>query len=686
MKRQRTIFLRKAMISYVLITSTLFTCISFAQDGTQNDADNVIDVLEWEIAQEEMGGEEETQNKDDEMIFDSYIDASVEKDTLKETGEKEYSDLEGSMYENAARELSKLNVLNGYEDGTFRAEKTLTRAEFVAAVMRMITPGNEINNVEGSRIIYNDVLSNHWAYALISEATKRGLIGGFSGNRFLPDNPVTYNQAVKILVCALGYAENGEKRGGYPYGYLLEAANLGITETVPTEFENTINRGKAAQLMANSLDILMNDIKRTPRQIKSGVYATYYISPNGSDDNPGTEEKPWKTMYKSIKKLEAGSVLILEDGEYFEEHITVLENSGTEFAPIVIKARNKHKAKIIYSKDLICMSKFDLDLGVSYVAVEDIYFAQEDIASSSDPSPTADILLRTRGGSNVIIRGNYFEKVYEEGIKLHLSDNCIIEDNIVYGSVHEGIDGVNCSNLIVRNNKIIESGRSGIMFKGGTRDSLIYNNLVYNTEVSLSDAAFTVGGLTDKNSTLDNKEGTGFEMYNCNVYNNIVYSPNRRIRWGLLICSAKDTRVFNNIVMGTSIASVRVSSNMATRYGWGWDPPNRNVEVYNNIFKDSPMVYDIAYEPENFKSDYNIYSDAGEAPKEENSKYSDPGFVNPEKGDFTLKSNSPAIGAGIMIPTTYTSFDNKQKSIIPIDWNGKERKSVWDIGVYQVTD
>lgn len=633
--------------------------------------------------------------RNDEEIFllndpikaDEYADVPDYKNTQEDaSGQKSYSDLKDTIYDEAAIALSELNVLSGYEDGNFGPENMLTRAEFATVAMRLITPGKEATGNGGAKVFFSDVTVNHWAFGNISAATELGLIGGFGDSRFLPDNPVTYNQAVKMLVCALGYGQQGEEKGGYPYGYLLEAVELGITKSVTIRFENNINRGIMLLLINNALDIPMKNGGITPRQLKSGVYATYYISPDGSDNNPGTEEKPWKTMCEAVKKIKAGSVLILEDGEYFEEKLTLFENSGTEFAPIVIKARNKHKAKLIYSKDLVCMSKFDLAQGVSYITVEDIAFSQEEIAKTSDVSPTGDILLRILDGSNIIVRGNYFENVYEEGIKLHRADNCIIEDNIIVGSIHEGMDGVNCANLIVRNNKVIECGRCGIMFKGGTRDSLIYNNLVYNKDVTLSDGGITVGGSTDKNSTYDIGAGTGFEMYNCHVYNNIVYSPTSRIRWGMLIWSAKDTRVFNNIVMGTSVASIRIGSNMGTKNGWKWDAPNRNVESYNNVFKDSPLVYEFINEPENFVSDYNIFDSIGSPPEEKNSKYSDPRFVSPKDLNFSLTKNSPAIGAGLNIPVKYIGFDNTEKSIIPIDWNGKERNSVWDIGVFQVSE
>lgn len=653
---------------------------------------NTSDELEWQFTLEELEKEngyieKQAPTLEGAIKADKYIDISAHMNTQAENlDQKAYPDLKDTIYEEAAAALSELNVLNGYEDGTFKPEKALTRAEFITAVMRMVTQGEQAIKSAAPKICFGDVALNHWAFDTISAAAEQGLINGYVDGRFLPDNPVTYNQAVKILICALGYSEKAEKAGGYPYGYLLEAAELGISEKITAEFENYITRGMAALLMNNALDVTMAN-KKTPRQIKSGVYATYYVSPSGSDDNPGTEEKPWKTMYKSLKKLHEGAVLIMEDGEYYENHASVIASSGSEFAPIVIKARNKHKAKIVYTKNLSCTYKFNLLEGVSYVTIEDVSFTQEERATADVLSPTHDLYIFAHGkNSNIIVRGNYLEKMYEEGIKLFLASDCIIENNIVYDSVHEGIDCVNCTDFIIRNNVILETGRVAVMCKGGTRNSCIYNNYVRNEDITQSDCSFTVGGSTNNTSPLDINEGTGFEQYNCQLYNNIVYSESGKIRWGFNLCSSRESRVFNNIVVGAIEAAVRVKSSLGTQNGWKWDPPNRDVMVYNNIFKDCNAVYQIDHEPENLMSDYNIYYNAGLVPEEEHSIYRDPMLANPAEGDFSLKSGSPAIGAAADISFDYIGYGGVAKRIIPVDFTGKEITHIRDIGAYQMTD
>lgn len=606
--------------------------------------------------------------------------------SLDEEGEAApmYRDIAGEAYEEAAESLSEFGILKGYDDGTFRGEEILTRAEFATLVMRLTTPGDELKIPAETKKSFSDVSDGHWAYPGIVLAAEKGFIDGYPDGSFSPDAPVTFNQAVKILVCALGFGGRAEDKGPYPYGYLLEAVEQGITKSIAARFENPLSRGLAAQMLNNTLDLPHKESGVTPRQIKTGVYATYYVSPKGSDSNPGTEAEPWKTIYYAVTQLKAGNMLILEDGDYFEKRSSTLKESGTEHAPIVVKARNKHKAKVTYGANMICNPKFEIR-DASYIRVEDIMFRQEARAEATDSGPTRDIILAWYGGSHGIIRGNHLTNAFEEGLKFHRVTDCVIEDNYVSDTTHESLDAVDCTELIIRNNTFAEAGRCGIMVKGGSSDCQIYNNLVYNKDVTMTTCGITIGGSTDPVSTRSPKKEVGFEMYTTQIFNNIVYTPTKRFRWGMISYGSKDCRVFNNIVSGASVASMGVFNNNGLTNKWEWNPPTRNLLVYNNIFADSPAAWEFREEPEGLISDYNMYSNVGQTPEEPNSIYGNAAFADAASIDFRLPANSPAIGAGYPIPAEFVGYDNQTREIPLIDYEGNERKGVWDIGIYQMS-
>ena len=65
----------------------------------------------------------------------------------------------------------------------------------------------------------------------------------------------------------------------------------------------------------------------------SSSQATHYVSPSGSDSNPGTEQEPWRTVEGSLAKLEPGDTLLLREGVYEEAIGPVSVPDGTEAAP-----------------------------------------------------------------------------------------------------------------------------------------------------------------------------------------------------------------------------------------------------------------------------------------------------------------------------------------------------------------
>lgn len=160
-------------------------------------------------------------------------------------------------YRKAITTLSKLKVIDGYEDGTFGPNKNITRAEFTKLLVYMLGYGD----ISTTTTQFEDLAADHWANANIATAFSLGIVNGYSDTEFGPDNAVTYEQALKMVVCALGYQNAAEAMGGYPDGYIAEAASLklndGITAAVYTD---NASRGLVAQIMYNALEIDMYEL------------------------------------------------------------------------------------------------------------------------------------------------------------------------------------------------------------------------------------------------------------------------------------------------------------------------------------------------------------------------------------------------------------------------------------------
>lgn len=164
----------------------------------------------------------------------------------------DYSDV-SEEYVNVTDLLYELEIMEGFEDGTFRPDDTLTRAEATAIMVRLV--GLEDDAVQGETA-FCDVPETHWASGYVNVAHANGIIKGMGDGTFDPDGLVTYMQFVKMLVCLLGYEPvalaNGDWVGG---GYLLAGSKTGITKGVEGKFDKTITRMTAARLVYNSLEI-----------------------------------------------------------------------------------------------------------------------------------------------------------------------------------------------------------------------------------------------------------------------------------------------------------------------------------------------------------------------------------------------------------------------------------------------
>ncbi len=160
-------------------------------------------------------------------------------------------------------ELVRLGIINGYEDGTFRPDQTITRGEFAKIVITFL--GLEkiaFDNVASGFADVDGVAggASHWAKKFIKLAADRKIVNGYEDGTFRPDANVSFVEAVKMLVCALGYGQVALDRTlpGTPWysGYRLQADELGILDKADVNnIEDPASRGIVAILSYNSLDV-----------------------------------------------------------------------------------------------------------------------------------------------------------------------------------------------------------------------------------------------------------------------------------------------------------------------------------------------------------------------------------------------------------------------------------------------
>lgn len=177
------------------------------------------------------------------------------------TGNSIFSDVKDSdSYVTAVGMLNGLGVIKGYEDGTFRPLQNVTRAEFTAMLMRTLNYGS-LGSSSAANLPFTDIDDNNsdinWAIPNINTAYDKGIINGYEDGTFRPNDNVAYEEAVKMIVCTLGYT-NIDTSGAPWYGqYIAQANKLGILAQASSlgQTETPANRACIAQLLYDSLDV-----------------------------------------------------------------------------------------------------------------------------------------------------------------------------------------------------------------------------------------------------------------------------------------------------------------------------------------------------------------------------------------------------------------------------------------------
>ncbi len=224
-----------------------------------------------------------------------------------------FSDIEaGTNVSDAVMKLVGYGVITGYEDGTFKPNDTITRAEFAAVITRFKGIANDSaqNVVTGFSDLDNDD-SRAWARPYVKAAVDAKIINGFPDGTFRAAEPVTYEQAVKMIICAIGYEPVAQSEYSkqqlinpttttWSTGYIMTASKQGVTKNAATaEIAAPASRGTVAILTSNAYDVpklevtedgdgnlsyeqgdgsVGEDQYNTQEIIKGTVTATYYTS------------------------------------------------------------------------------------------------------------------------------------------------------------------------------------------------------------------------------------------------------------------------------------------------------------------------------------------------------------------------------------------------------------------------
>ena len=186
---------------------------------------------------------------------------------------------EDATYAEAVKTLSALGIIKGDENGNFNPDATITRAEMAKILCTMVNSGD----LAETATKFTDVPATHWASGYVNYAQQLGYIDGYDATTFGPEDPVTYEQVLKLVMAALGYTYKAQENGGYPTGYLFVAADAEVTKGAAGKGPEAAPRSTVA--------VVVNNAMNTPLMER-----TSYGTESVWEEMDGTGTKAFKTL------------------------------------------------------------------------------------------------------------------------------------------------------------------------------------------------------------------------------------------------------------------------------------------------------------------------------------------------------------------------------------------------------
>lgn len=246
-----------------------------------------------------------------------------------------YNDIpEGSYYFDAVNNLVKMGVINGYDDGTFRPNGEVTRAQFVKMIVMAMGKEKEAAALKNSTI-FSDVSSSNWAVGYINLAIKNNIITGYVDGSFKPNQNINYAQAITVMLRSLGYG-TAEMSGVWPQNYIEKGKALEISKGINLNPTDKVTRAAISVMLERALNTKINGTNQVlADKSELGAVKTAIIT-NSSAFDSTLPEGTIKTDLGDFKTSE------INDINYLGKKINLLVNTDNEIVSTQSVEQDSH--------------------------------------------------------------------------------------------------------------------------------------------------------------------------------------------------------------------------------------------------------------------------------------------------------------------------------------------------------
>lgn len=173
-------------------------------------------------------------------------------------------DISGHWAETQIKEWANIGYINGYPDGTFLPDNSITRAEFLTLVNKIFKFENKTN------INFIDVRPDYWAYSEIQKGISAGYVSGDKNGTFRPDDFITRQEAAVIINKLLDNTEITENKPNFKDAYDIDewaknSVDIVYEHGILSGFPNDTYRPKKYMTRAEAVSALkrLTELKGT---------------------------------------------------------------------------------------------------------------------------------------------------------------------------------------------------------------------------------------------------------------------------------------------------------------------------------------------------------------------------------------------------------------------------------------
>jgi uncharacterized repeat protein (TIGR02543 family) len=122
-----------------------------------------------------------------------------------------FSDISGHWAEANIKQAVSAGIVSGYPDGSFKPDRTVTRAEFAVMLMNALGPQGD-----GAALTFTDKAKiGDWAQKSVAQAVYAGIISGYEEGSFRPDAEITRPEMAMMIAKAVGQSSGAAAATGF---------------------------------------------------------------------------------------------------------------------------------------------------------------------------------------------------------------------------------------------------------------------------------------------------------------------------------------------------------------------------------------------------------------------------------------------------------------------------------------